>query len=1066
MHTRSSNYLDSPVIKYSFSDEVMFSISEKINKLNSKQIKYEEKLDILDCEMRKIELKDLISKSISQYLFEHLPNLGLKDYEKIKNQLVQIGKMCIEDYRDRLHERECYFVFGEREILTDKMKNEICMAFEHFAHEEIEKALLMLEDKRVPTPKSLMDSLMERKVHLGMKRGNVIYQSILLREIWNLFITSSNKFYHIELINTKNEMRNHDKLNSYSIFSLPVNYKYNTNVYSPLELKVVQKYLIGISVDFSYNKINDDNEQVLNHLEKRINTLIKKPKTLFFNSSLTFNNHFLKNAMHSHLESLYLGRCQKINDQSMLIINKFAYHLNKLELHGCHGITTIGLITPDSSFFSNKVSHIEFPYLSYLSISHCNRLTIIKIRALALSKIYVGNLCALKEIDVENIWASFQGLQYLTKNHLNFYEQIKFFKEGGWENHYQKINCEPPFSRKKAVKFYLGSLGSADKNAERKFHNRIKAYAEYMITPEVDKSGIDKIINKEIAKEEHLMLRENMKQATRRDFYNILACKYASAKENELFRFLEKGAENSSDEEELTLISKKNEQILTEKERGELSNLFKLFVSTVETFNAKRTEMNVLPQDYSEVNCTIRMLLSEIIKKHEELKAGDSPEMKFFYDLCLSLYLQKFNLDSFINSDANALSGSLTMGKYAKELFNISLKYGTLNTKILLKFVEKNLNKEKKVNESLASLIEELVAISGELSWAAEDNRALFLINHPQRAYHSLISMIDTEEIPYNTLNEGNPIQPLSKITIKTPHTTGSIGHICAGSPTEAAQFSPLGRGAVKGMKIKGIRWLDVNLQKSEGAEGKRSKALVESHKDDPTGTLTIHSDTVDGDIFERGATLLTNSRFEVKSFAKAFQNYVLKDLDQYHLGGNGYYLSGDGAAENVKIAIHSTQKLFKTLENNRASNFYREFSDNRKARLFQYTFQFLKNIGEIFLHGTKKKSNGSVDLMYIEHCKQDIDRGAVKNFLTTYIFELLSEKKTSMSRMLEIISPLLGRPQNAQGRAIIQHRLEPATDLLRTVPKEAMQKIFRYHLHKLGFPLFKIEMQLLTEQS
>ncbi len=70
------------------------------------------------------------------------------------------------------------------------------------------------------------------------------------------------------------------------------------------------------------------------------------------------------------------------------------------------------------------------------------------------------------------------------------------------------------------------------------------------------------------------------------------------------------------------------------------------------------------------------------------------------------------------------------------------------------------------------------------------------------------------------------------------------------------------------------------------------------------------------------------------------------------------------------------------------------------------------------------------------------------------------------MNRILEIIAVVLARPQCAQKRAIILHRLEPVLDLLRSFPKETLEQVFRLYLEGLGHSDLIIDVDLLTSSA
>lgn len=797
----------------------------------------------------------------------------------------------------------------------------------------------------------------------------------------------------------------------------------------------------------------------------------KEPaKTIAFRRAKLSNaidhSHFLPVILHPYLSKLDLENCQSFDLRAVTLIQKNAPRLSRLSIIRCNSLRAIGKIKP--GIFSDKLGKLEFPYLKILEVYNCINFTHLKIKALVLDVIFLRTCSKIKEIKIESLLIRDLGLP--DEFYKRRFEIIKllnlndFFKKFGWESYYSQLGMEPPCSKEEAIArclyldkehdyfFNLRFFSEVTKNNFWKAQK--KSFDELMCNDFSSATIENRIMDKETAVLQHAIYRNAMKQATRLDFHAIVMRQYEQAKSRELFKFLEAEIFDEDPGEQLEVLGK---TIALPPPSG-CMGLFRSFVTTVEEFKAIQSTDSPSEMHHSQFAATIRDLLSEIMRNYDNV--AENEVTQFFEDLCLNLYLHELHIAGRDDLTALPLAGSYAMTKFSEQIFQLAMEHGTISLKEKFKAFAFELNNNiPNINELVSHLITDLVAISGELSWCGEENKLLFLLSHPQRAYHSLASMIDTETISYNTLNEGNPIQPLALINIKTLEKESCVAHICSGSPTEAAKISPLLTGSLRAMARKKMRLLEVNLQKPSGAEGKRSKALVDAYLSNGGSVLAVHADTVDGPVFEQGASLLNSDDFKVDSFANHFQAHVLSEIDHYTIDGNGYYLTGDDVEGKVSKAIRATKDVFTDMEAH--SSFFHQLDASRKSRLFQYMFQLIKNMGEIFIHANRADSEALVDLVYIEHCKQDIDRGAVKNFMSCYLFQLLSGEKIDLNKALALIASILGRPQNAQERAILLHRLEPALDLLRTSTADSLKKNFKHYLANLGFIEFAVELTL-----
>src|SRR5262249_24674008 len=151
-----------------------------------------------------------------------------------------------------------------------------------------------------------------------------------------------------------------------------------------------------------------------------------------------------------------------------------------------------------------------------------------------------------------------------------------------------------------------------------------------------------------------------------------------------------------------------------------------------------------------------------------------------------------------------------------------------------------------------------------------------------------------------------------------------------------------------------------------------------------------------------------------------------------------------------------------------------KNLSLERQSRLLQFTSQLIYNLGEMVnlalsLADQQKAAEQTAEklsLLFIEQCKQDIDRGAVKNVLSMYLIQILSGQPIDMDKILEIFAPILVRPQVVQDRAILLHRLEPLIDLLRSIPHNDLANGVRKHLEFMDHKDVQFDPSLLSSNA
>lgn len=1041
-------------INFAVSAGFWAAINSEIERLSDEQTKYESKIDDLDIEARQ-------SAVIEQFIVckEKFKN----NYRDFCNALYEIKKQHLAVYDEILKRSDNCFDNGVQTKVTDELCQKFLTEFSSFIENEIQECLFHYEANKhftvalAPPPPQSHEALSVKKGKVGMKRANCIFLSEVLRRIKNGSQTDEDNCLAFKLPKIANFLKrlvfDHRKLGQ-------TNYNEPSSELSINSCPTEEIQLIDMSARRE--------KAALKSLCKFIRTISKKPGKISLLSPQLTNDIFIK-CLHKDLKQLVLVDCHNLNNDSLSLILKHALRIQSLAIQRCQGITAIA--GPANFFPFPKYSLMELPHLRRLWVHGCNNITHICLKALALNSIDIYAVPSVEKIEVHHLWAR----NNFSKVQLDLEPSINFFINDKWQKHYEEIGVEPPFDTSHAVNIFLKYHAFSIINAGGL--KKIQALNDYL-----NRAGKNRILANDFAKEEHANSRDAMKQATRVSLYETFADKY---KENvELFDMIREMIDQTKlppKEFPLETFSMDGKSLLgrsfiEQSQRNEVLEFYELLILFEEAILSFESNCKMAPpssKEYSDVNKYIRNLLEKIIQKYEVLGKPESFEMEFIDDVCLSIYLQKFNsLDA---SQSNSpFSASIAMGTFTKKVFELGLTYGTEATRSTLQFLGDSFNDHKGTNAQIAQLIQELVLISGELSSVGGENGVKFYANHPQRAYHSFSSMIDNEVISYDSLDDV-PVHELLKVAFEMPDgRCGKVVHICAGTPTKAAKPSPIFECAIRASDRKGIPWRLVSLQKSEGAEGRRVAGLIEGGKRDLTKTLNVQTDTVDGPVFEKGKTLLPDGLsdssifFNLNDFASKFGNYVLTDINKYEIGGNGYYLPEKDAHKIIIPAINSTVALFAPTKNT-LNDFSEEYSNyiklpsERKARLFQFTFQLMKNIGIMVEDALKNGKIGDPIRIYIEQCKQDIDRGAVKNVITTLILLLLSGNNLDLNLILEIISPLLGRPQCSQQRSIIMHRLEPLFDLLNSVPLEDLKKAFRDHLKSLGFPDLIVRVDLLT---
>ncbi|MBS0655938.1 MAG: hypothetical protein JSR46_09190, partial [Verrucomicrobia bacterium] len=430
---------------------------------------------------------------------------------------------------------------------------------------------------------------------------------------------------------------------------------------------------------------------------------------------------------------------------------------------------------------------------------------------------------------------------------------------------------------------------------------------------------------------------------------------------------------------------------------------------------------------------------------YKQLRGSDHPDILFLEDLCYHMYLQEAGNPDRAGREVKAAKG---MGDFCSYVYEQAKK--SEEHKPTLDRIENKIATRKVDSNDIGDLVNQMVLFSRTNSYERDSHLGVFVhtLAHPSRILNSIRSNIDTEWMPYSAHESGNPIQPLMVLNVTTAEgKTISALHVEAGSPTKGGVIGPIAHGLIDAFKRRGMHWMDVNLQDSKGAEGKRSKAIVDENQNHEN--ITFSSDTVDGHVFEKGTGLVeSNGSYSPEQFHEKFSTYVLTGIHEYEIGGNGYYIpertTGKTVQDSVTSALEQTKALFTSLssggvvmKDEETLSQFNNLKPEQKARLHQYTFQVIKNIGELALKMDALSKQGAtaeqISLMFIEHCKEDIDRGAIKNIISTLLFLQLSGVELDRDTLLGLIAPLLGRAQNTNDRTILIHRLQPFLDLMKS---------------------------------
>lgn len=435
-----------------------------------------------------------------------------------------------------------------------------------------------------------------------------------------------------------------------------------------------------------------------------------------------------------------------------------------------------------------------------------------------------------------------------------------------------------------------------------------------------------------------------------------------------------------------------------------LQKNLRTIIQTIENAQAKMGKT-----DLHKANDTIIDHLEEALSSDGYWEDLNSITSRFLTELCFQLYMQD-------DYDVDNTKAMFKFSKFIAGKADIAAVYGPGRTDLshIADAIERGIAYSEKCSHERNTFL-------GTIEWA---------VSHPFRLLNALKGEFDFLG-DYSVHKTGNPIIHFHSHTING----AEVQHILAGSPTKGNHVSPILYGFINALKGRRKFLFEINLQAPHGGEYPRTKALLALNncpfaKD----KMRVIADAVNGKRFEKGQ-LLQGKPFDLDSHTEAVQNLVKYMPSEYRPFNEG---TGHFVPEEYEPEVKAAAEKSKAILRDHSTRYFKGLSDAEKSQVQQYLFQFLKNMGIL-----ETLSKTHKNIVFIEHCKEDIDRGAAKNFLFSLVQHMkqeeVSEQVLSEEALCETLAPIFTRAQAANDRTILRKHVKPLVNLLRSVTKEGL---------------------------
>lgn len=409
---------------------------------------------------------------------------------------------------------------------------------------------------------------------------------------------------------------------------------------------------------------------------------------------------------------------------------------------------------------------------------------------------------------------------------------------------------------------------------------------------------------------------------------------------------------------------------------------------------------------------------------YQKLKDQNLPAIEFLKTLCYNIYF----------CDDTAHKASAIFSRFVEQIESLKASF---------------IVKAYSTNEEIVKHLREITELTAECGFhhhtpAGVAHHHFF---NPEYYVHSELIANSKVKGDYDPFQAGNVPTRFADIVLSDRNgQTRTIHHVMAGTPTLGTRVHPITYGLLEAMKKRGEHLLQFNVQSPFNNEHKRSQALLELNSTH-SPVVTVHSDSVDTPQFHKGKDLLNDGKYHPRLFHEKFKKLLENANKSYEQDGLGYFFD---KPDHLEQALDATTELFEKCQNQLAA-----LTEEKKARLHQFTFQVIKNLGEMIWKVFEKG-----DIYFVEHCKENIDRGAVKNLASTLLLRFLqSTDPISAEEMRYIASPVLARAQLSANRSIYAYRLEPLLQMLEHIPHDCLLNAVRQHLNNIHCPPCQVRL-------
>lgn len=355
-----------PPLTLAFAENSSSIVKLEMERLVKKQMKLSIQLDTYEIEIRESAVHEKVKACMNQFF-------GLEGFE---TELNKIKNDCINDYKDRLHERDGFYENGSQQYFTTENKSILLENFSNIVDLQINGALGGKINKTIFRS---VEELYEKKVRVGMQLGNCLDKSNKLKTIASQFFKDDE-----------------NGLGGKECFPKEINETNFQILYLPLEFPILTNRLLGVSIDFFENifEVNDFKLPV-----KKINALRIKMSFLQILNCHYKMNDVLASFLIEDITNLKLKNCN-LNTESTYLIAKKSPKLEFLEIDECVELVKISNI---KSYFGPSFgsSPVELPNLKSLKVTNCNNLSYIgiKVKSLELNT-SLSNNPKLKKIEI------------------------------------------------------------------------------------------------------------------------------------------------------------------------------------------------------------------------------------------------------------------------------------------------------------------------------------------------------------------------------------------------------------------------------------------------------------------------------------------------------------------------------------------------------------------------------------------------------------------------------------------------------------------------------------------